>query len=377
MERTGRPVKAEVAFLFLGETLLIPHLYPILEELARAAPELPIDAWIATSVHEELLGRWLAEMGTTGVRLRRAPGFRTLHGYADGRNPPLPPKLLTLARLAPALARTPVAVCAEQTSLWLPTLLPLRTRFIKTLHGAGSMSAYSDRRRKSAWLTFVASERERATLASFGVDADRILALGYMKAGFRHRQAADLRFAEPRPVLLYTPHWQQHRSSWWRWGEEVVRRVIASGRYNLIFAPHQRLVERAPEVRTLCAELAGRGDVHCDLDSFAMVDGSYTAAADIYLGDTSSQVVEFLMRPRPCVFLNAHGVAWQGDSVYDMWQAGDVVDDIDALAAALERAPREHERYAAVQRAFAAEVLGDASGAAPRRAAAEVLAALR
>ncbi|MGK6319055.1 hypothetical protein [Sphingomonas sp. DT-204] len=371
------PGKAEVAFLFLGETLLIPHLYPILEELARAVPELPVDAWIATSAHEELLGRWLGELGPTGVRLRRAPGFRALRGYSDGRNPPLPTKLPMLARLAPAIARTPVAVCAEQTSLWLPTLLPLRTRFIKTLHGAGSMSAYSDRRRKSAWLTFVASERERATLASFGVDPARILALGYMKAGFRHRQAAGLRFAEPRPVLLYTPHWQQHRSSWWRWGEEVMRRVIASGRYNLIFAPHQRLVERAPEVRTLCAELAGRDDVHCDLDSFAMVDGSYTAAADIYLGDTSSQVVEFLMRPRPCVFLNAQGAEWRGNSVYDMWQAGEVVDDIDALLPAIDRAPRGHERYAAVQRAFAGEVLGDASGAAPRRAAAQVLAALR
>ena len=35
----------KVAFLFLGETLLIPHLYPIVEALVAVAPDLPIDLW--------------------------------------------------------------------------------------------------------------------------------------------------------------------------------------------------------------------------------------------------------------------------------------------------------------------------------------------
>jgi len=367
-------VKPRVAFLFLGETLLIPHLYPILEALAKAAPELPIDIWVSTSVHETLLSRWLGDVPAAHLRLRRAPGFRVLEDAATGRNPPLPAKLPLLARLAPALARTPVVVSAEQTSLWLPALLPLRSRFVNTLHGAGSMMNRDDRRRRAAWLTLVPSAHERRLLASFGVE--RIAAIGYVKAGFRHRTHKQLAFAEPRPTLLYTPHWQQHRSSWWHWGPDVVRRVIESGRYNLIFAPHQRLVERAPEVRGLCAELAGRGDVHCDLDSFAMVDGSYTEAADLYLGDTSSQVVEFLMRPRPCVFLDAHQARWQDDPSYAIWRTGEVVSGIDGLLPALARAPERHAQFAAVQRDFAAEWLGDVSGAAPARAAAEILKAL-
>jgi hypothetical protein len=370
-------MRDRVAFLFLGETLLIPHLFPVVEALADLAPELPQDLWVSTSMHEALIGGWLAERPQAPIRIRRVPGFRTVAVDA-GTNPPLPPKLPMLARLAPRLGRVPVAVCAEQTSLWLPRVLPmLPTRFVKTSHGVGSMSARDDRRRRAAWRTLVPSERERQTYLVRGMPPERIVATGYVKAGFRQRSYARPDFAEARPVLLYNPHWQQHRSSWWRWGEQVVRQVLAEGKWNLIFAPHQRLVERTPEVRALCDELQGRGDVHCDFESFAAVDGSYTAVADAYLGDTSSQVLEFLVRPRPCVFLNAQQAAWADDPSYAMWVAGEVVDSLDALLPALARASAEHPRFAAAQATLAEGSLGDTSGAAPARAAGEILDVLK
>src|SRR3546814_14507176 len=51
--------------------------------------------------------------------------------------------------------------------------------------------------------------------------------------------SSDLRtlFADDRPIVVYAPHWQQHRSSWWQWGATAIETVLASGRYNLIFAP--------------------------------------------------------------------------------------------------------------------------------------------
>jgi hypothetical protein len=109
--------------------------------------------------------------------------------------------------------------------------------------------------------------------------------------------------------------------------------------------------------------------MHVDLDGFAMVDGSYTAAADLYLGDTSSQVVEFLMRPRPCVFLDPRGVTWAGDPSYDMWTAGEVVTDLVMLPAALDRAMAEHPAFVTAQRRFATGSLGNIDGTAAVRAA--------
>ena len=67
-----------------------------------------------------------------------------------------------------------------------------------------------------------------------------------------------------------------------------------------------------PKVSTTHGARAVAGRVIVDLDSHRLNDMTYTNAADIYLGDVSSQVYEFSTQPRPCVFINAHGVAWQG-----------------------------------------------------------------
>ena len=366
--------RRRVAFLFLGETLLIPHLWPIAEALAEQDPALPIDLWIASATHEALLGRWSTPL--PNVRLRRAPGF-VAGGGADGRNPRLPAKLPMLARLAPRLLGARVAVCAEQTSLWLPRALPFfPTRFVKTSHGAGSLMARADPRRRAAWRTLVPAEGERDRLVQHGVDPARLFVTGYVKSAFRQRTAAAALFAAPRPVLLYTPHWQRPRSSWWAWGREIVALLAAQRQWNVILAPHQRLVETEPGVRDVLAGVAGLPHIHVDLDSFATVDGSYTAAADLYLGDTSSQVVEFLARPRPCVFLNPRQLDWRASDDHGFWACGDVIGQLDALPAALAAAGERHAGYAATQRAYATAALGQTGPDAARRAAALVLDAL-
>jgi hypothetical protein len=358
-----------VAFLFLGETLLIPHLFPIVEALATMAPDLPIDLWVSTAENEARMQPWVA--GMPSVRMRRAPGFRTGAGAA------LPAKLPMLARLLPRIARVPVMVCAEQTSLWIPRALPwLPARFVKTSHGVGSMSARDDKRRMAAFHTLVPSEQERQTYLSRGMPPERIVATGYVKAAFRQRTPARELFADSRPILLYAPHWQAHRSSWPAWGEAVVGMLAAQREWNVILAPHQRLVERAPEVRTVLASVAHMPHVHCDLDSFAMVDGSYTAAADLYLGDTSSQLIEFLMRPRPAVFLDPAARDWRADPGYAMWAAGEVVTTLSELLPTIARAHRRHPDFAEVQHRIAADALGNADGTGARRAAEEVLRVL-
>ena len=352
-----------VAFLFLGESLLIPHLLPIVDALAELAPAQPIDLWVRDEATEAVLAA--RTHGNAMVRIRRAPGF-------DRRLRKLP----LLLRMVPRLWSAPVVVCAEQTSLWIPRLFPFHWRFIKTAHGVGSMSARDDPRRRAAWQLLVPSELERETYLRRGISPERVLATGYVKASFTGG-AFRPRFPTPRPIVLYTPHWQRHRSSWWDWGRQIVAMLIRQRRFNVILAPHQRLVERDPTVRDVLAEAAAAPHVHADLDSFAMVDGSYTAAADIYLGDTSSQVVEFLARPRPCVFLNSQQLDWRATDDHGFWECGEVVDDLARVEGALDEAAHAHERYIQVQRAFAAKALGDTSSEAPRRAARIILDALR
>lgn len=69
-------------------------------------------------------------------------------------------------------------------------------------------------------------------------------------------------------------------------------------------------------------------NIHIDLGSTASTDMAYTLGADIYLGDESSQVYEFLIEPRSCIFLNAHHVQWKNNPYYYHWNLGQVVDEI-------------------------------------------------
>src|SRR3546814_12838249 len=66
-------------------------------------------------------------------------------------------------------------------------------------------------------------------------------------------------------------------------------------------------------------------NMHIDLGSVRSIDMSYTMAADIYLGDVSSQLSEFMLKPRPCLFLNPRGKNWNNDANYLSWTLGPVI----------------------------------------------------
>lgn len=363
-----------VAFLFLGEMLLVPHLWPIVDALARLHPELPIDLWVSTSAHEALVAGWLGP-DHANVRLRRAPGFLTVDDLEPGDNPPLPPKLPMLAKLAPRLVGVRAVVCAEQTSLWLPRVLPGRARYIFTVHGAGPLNYNRDGRLKCAWRLLVPSSLHTADHLANGIKADRIVETGYAKASFSPSLCRSDLFADDRPIIFYSPHWRRYWSSWWDWGADIVEQLVTQTRYNVVLAPHQRLFERDPAAHAILAAAGKAPHVHVDSGSFAMVDGSYTEMAELYIGDVSSQIVEYLARPRPCVLLETPNMTWR-EGAEDYLDCGDVVRDAASLWPAIEAASARHPQYESFQAAFAARALGDTSAAAPVRAAEAILQAL-
>ena len=147
-------------------------------------------------------------------------------------------------------------------------------------------------------------------------------------------------FANDRPVIVYNPHFHQTVSSWESMGLRVLEFFRQHTEYNLIFAPHAVLFKRRkrPELQLLRSYQAAP-NIKVDLGSPSSADMTYILAADIYLGDVSSQVYEFLLQPCPCIFLNGHGVTWQHDPCYVHWKLGQVVDDLDTqLQLALDRA---------------------------------------
>ena len=82
-----------------------------------------------------------------------------------------------------------------------------------------------------------------------------------------------------------------------------------------------------------------------DPGSPASIDMTYTRAADIYLGDVSSQVYEFLYLPRPCIYLNRARDQWEGNDTFRLWRFGQVLESLDELPDALASARRDPDRY--------------------------------
>lgn len=254
-------------------------------------------------------------------------------------------------------------IVSEKTSLLLRTHYHLdRLKLIHTRHGAGDRAIGFNAESALFDLVLVSGAKIRDRLIrEAGVAPERIAIVGYPKFDWLPKVRPRLPMqSNGRPTVLYNPHPSPHLSSWYKMGRDVLRFFRDSDRYNLIFAPHVMLFQRkcVVSIDKLRVDRPGRvprsvqkcPHIHVDLGSSACTDMTYTEAADLYLGDVSSQVYEFLIRPRPCVFLNAHGVAYRDDPNYAHWRAGPVLARIEDIDAGLQQALHEQQRYEPVQR---------------------------
>lgn len=253
-------------------------------------------------------------------------------------------------------------VIAEKTSALLKTRYGLsKLKLIHTRHGAGDRAIGFDRASARFDLVLVSGLKIRDRLIQdANVAPDRLSMIGYPK--FDLLPAIPTRLplqANGRPTVLYNPHVSPHLSSWYRDGRAVLDFFVEHTEYNLIFAPHVMLFERpfALSIDKMRIDRPGRledryrnaANIHIDLGSRASTDMTYTLAADLYLGDVSSQVYEFLLRPRPCVFLNSHNVRFEHDPNYAHWQTGQVINQPSELGTALLKAWEQQASYRPAQ----------------------------
>jgi len=256
-------------------------------------------------------------------------------------------------------------VVSEKTTLLLKTRYGLdKVKLIHTRHGAGDRAIGFNPESAKFDLVLVSGPKIRDRLiADAGLGANQIALVGYPKFDLcAHNRFADSFPAPERPTVIYNPHPSPRLSSWFRHGAQVLEAFRDQDRYNLIFAPHVMLFERKwvvtvdppslARVRAPGPEFAREPRIHIDTGSGASSDMSYTNRADIYLGDVSSQVYEFLRAPRPCLFLNSHGVDWQGDPNYLHWQAGPVLESAENLLDKIDAAIASHPDYAPRQQAL-------------------------
>lgn len=347
----------KICFLYIAQTHQILHSLPIAIELARNWPQFDVHLAATSQAHLDYIDDALERLGgapLTGKLL----GPKWLRDIRPGRAS-TPPKAAMLVANAWALGRYDAVVTPERTTALLRRLGVRRTKLVYTQHGAGDRGGPFEPRLGQFDLVMAAGPKQRGRMVEGGlVRPENCAMVGYPKFDIVEALSPEPKnpFADQRPVVLYNPHFDPRLSSWPRWGLQVLERFAADERYNLIFAPHVRLFDQAgaPDFGPL-ERFRDHPRIHIDLGGPAAIDMTYTRVADLYLGDVSSQIYEFLRTPRPVIFLNAHGVDWAGDESYRHWRYGPVLDEVEALPDAVGAAMASHGDYLAEQQAgFAA-----------------------
>ena len=350
-----------IGFLFNHDQIhQIAHSLPVAVALASAEPDAKISIATTNSRNKAEVSRLLGSSAPPifeRIELQiRSFGSRLIEKMFGKLLPAA--KLLIYRDNLEYFRSLDALVVTERTSLILKSRYGLaKLRMILIDHGAGDRAiGFGPSTAAFDHILAAGPKIKDRLIAEAGVAPDKLTIIGYPKFDAVATQRVTLPFqSNGNTTVLYNPHVSPHLSSWFKHGREVLDWFVAHPEYNLIFAPHIMLFQRRAvfTVDKLRMALPGVLDekyrmapnIHIDLGSAASTDMTYTNAADIYLGDVSSQIYEFLRFPRPAIFLNSHSHDHEDNPDYAHWRAGDVITSVGRLGLALERADAEHAAH--------------------------------
>jgi hypothetical protein len=326
---------------------------------------------------------------------------------------PIPPVVNTalafLNRIAPVrrlarlhynrelFASVDVVVSTERTCLRVKRKLGSQApKFAYVPHGSGDRNVAYHPELKQFDLMLLSGQKLIDEMAAHSIATPQQCRLiGYPKFDTIDRKAAPKLFANDNPVFLYNPHFDPLLSSYFEHGIAILDYFAANtNRFNLIFAPHVMLFRKRIHISLEYRTFRLRPDVperfrdlpniRIDTDSPLLFDMTYTLAADAYIGDMSSQVYEFLIRRRPCFFIDTHShlspvrepdaMLTEKPLPYAFWGNGPVVKSAAELCTILPDWKVMGARYRSAQDALFSYTINDSQTALSTRRGADALA---
>jgi len=333
----------------------VPHVVPTAFALSKLRPEWTVEILCSTAAELEFASEiGLAYPGhCAGLRRLKVPlsarlADPLLRQFAFYR------KRAVQSANVDLFSRCDALVVPEVTSLALKQKPQMAgVKLIFTGHGAGDgrkmLIGHFDPKMEQFDLVLLPGRKLAEEMLALGRFRTKPYAIsGYTKFELTGQQQR--LFNNDRPTVLYTPTQHPDATSWHEFGPAVLDYFYASDTYNLIFAPHVLLFQRAwSRGARLPGKYRSTDTVMIDTGSRASVDMTYINAADIYLGDLSSQVYEFIEKPRPCVFLDPVGVDYKDNLEFLSWSFGPVIRSVADLDAGLQTARKEFNSYRPIQ----------------------------
>jgi len=360
-----------IGLVLIGGIHHILHLVPIASELCKLK-DTSVIVFVKNQMEFDSCDNILRELGMLNPDIRILESNRVLRLISK--------KLAALFSNLSVLKNLDAIIVAEHTSTilrYLPLKLPV---FIRTKHGAGDRAQPGDERLRHFDHVLVPGEKEKTRLLRRELVTEEICHItGYIKPTIIKRLNPDLPvlFDTERPIVLYCPHFSEELSSWPDYGMSLLEKFAEEQGINFIFAPHIRLFKEASAaVRAQLEKYGDHPNIHVDLGSERSTDMTYTRSADIYLGDVSSQVYEFLSTPKPCIFIGQKDIDWQNDINFMHWTFGPVCHNVSDVMSAIRTADDDHLQYQDIQASGCLRSLGDPSWNPVERAAKIIISIL-
>lgn len=353
-----------LCFAFIGGTHQLYHVVPVAAEISKQYPNISVSCLCTDAADEAALHEIASQMSADRMQVIRlpVPWSAKLAVRITGKKSAAKGTILASMRWK---ARHASAIIVPERTSSVLRKMGWRKPLIHFMHGAGDRALASDKRLGSFDHIVMFGEKDIQRAIKQGIDPDRLHLGRYVKLDYLRNTPppADRLFPNDRPVVVYNPHFDRSVSSL-NIARDVIETFRQQDRYNLVFAPHIRGVENLSAAdRESFQSLAIDGKVIIDLGSANLFNMRYTRTADVYLGDISSQLYEFLSRPRPAVFINAHGVDWQDNPHYAGWHLGDVVERPAAIMAAIDHAIANHPQVTEAQASAVKFAFGEYEGA--------------
>lgn len=388
-----RPAMARVVFLFNHDAAhQVAHLAGIAGAFALDQPDSQAIVAYADDAIRQRVESLVSPQAAARIVWHKLALPAALDGPLRLLDRVLPASRLLRLRLHRRLfAEADAVISTERTCLRVRDALPEKSRplFVRVPHGTGDRSVTFHPEHRKFDLTLVAGQKLKDQLIAHGVKPERIAMTGYAKFENVDLSARPKLFANDRPTFVYNPHFDPHLSSWYDLGPPLLDWFAskAGQRFNLIFAPHVMLFRKpvhvSPEYRIarrrpdIPAATKDAPNILIDVDGPRLFDMTYLLAADAYLGDASSQVYEFLARPRPVVILDPNeALRKEGEAALPFLGTGPVVSDIAAAVARLSDLPALQDAYGEAQRQLIARTFSLGDGSPSRRAAAAIAQAV-
>lgn len=347
--------RKKVGFVYFEEIHHIPHFIGIAAELSKN-PEYQVSILTYTGKHEYLF-RLIALLDVQNIQVRQlAPSLiRQIIDKITGRKKPS--AVFLYAKHKEMLLGHDALVFTEKNHTYVHKYKKGKEKpyLISVNHGPSGRGYAFQPSLKLFDLTLVCGKSYLERLKKEGLLVAHHAIVGYPKFDIVAKEHSDVPlFGNHRPIVLYNPHFNKINSSWYAHGIQVLEYFYNSEGYNLIFAPHIYLFNRKGFLKpsVIPKKYFNKNNILIDLGSIKSSNMTYVLHSDIYLGDVSSQIYEFLIKPRPVIFINSNKTAWEQNNNYEFWKTGDVVTSIEEMDAVLKSYDNKKNSYLTLQQRF-------------------------